>query len=283
MVGLLHLPPIIKAAMMAASHGATRPTMTPAPSVGTGPKQPFEVAVNDGSGFRPAIDASSASQARPDLPAHSLSDQVQVLKNTGYMVGYSPAKRLPLWVYFKLPSIHPFYRTSRPKDDAFRPDSRVSNPVTSYEFRGTGYQRGHLATSSTIGFYYGPDAQYETFLLTNIVPQIGWHNEGIWNTLERIEADDYPKRYGVTESICGPVLSGRMLGTYLPLPRALYKIIHRPDGHCLAFIIPQDCPEIPPSRLAEELVSVHDVEEATGLRFDWIDERYKYERAPRLW
>ena len=139
-----------------------------------------------------------------------------------------------------------------------------------------------MATSVTIGIYFGSAAQAETFRLTNVVPQVGWHNEGIWNTLERIECDDYPKRYGVTESVCGPVLGNQRIGR-LPVPRALYKIIERPDGKALAFLIPQDGPEIPSSELDRELTSVAEIEEVTGLIFDFVPQSQKRAVADRRW
>ena len=205
---------------------------------------------------------------------HSGRWQIQILRNAGYTVGYSPKARLPLWVFFRLDTHHPLFPLYRRPHIEFFPDDRVSDPVYSSEYSRSGYQRGHMATSATIGIYFGSSAQSETFRLTNVVPQVGWNNEGIWNTLERIECDDYPKRYGVTESVCGPVLGSQRIGRIL-VPRALYKIIERPDGKCLPFIIPQDGPEIPPSDLAHELTSVAQIEEVTGLVFDFVPESQK--------
>jgi DNA/RNA endonuclease G (NUC1) len=217
-----------------------------------------------------------------ELPVHSGRWQIQILRNAGYTVGYSPKARLPLWVFFRLDTHHPLFPLYRRPHIEFFPDDRVSDPVYSSEYSRSGYQRGHMATSATIGIYFGSSAQSETFRLTNVVPQVGWNNEGIWNTLERSECDDYPKRYGVTESVCGPVLGSQRIGR-IPVPRALYKIIERPDGKCLPFIIPQDGPEIPPSDLAHELTSVAQIEEVTGLVFDFVPESQKQTVPSRMW
>jgi hypothetical protein len=107
----------------------------------------------------------------------------------------------------------------------FYPDDRVSDPAYSSEYTHTGYQWGHMATSATIGIYIGSAAQAETFRLRNVVPQLCWNNEGIWNTLERIECDNYPKRYGVTESVCGPVLGSQRMGR-IPVPRKMGRKFH---------------------------------------------------------
>jgi DNA/RNA endonuclease G (NUC1) len=42
---------------------------------------------------------------------------------------------------------------------------------------------------------YGREAQSETFYTSNIVPQEPELNRGIWEALERIEANDYAGRY----------------------------------------------------------------------------------------
>jgi len=204
------------------------------------------------------------------------------LENIGYDVGYSPLRHLPLWVHYRLNAGHPiFQRFPRPKD--FVPDTRVPDPICSFEYSRSGFERGHLAASSTIAVYFGREAQLETFLLTNVVPQVHWHNEGIWNTLERIEAWDYPRRYGQIETACGPVLGVGFIRNKIPIPRALYKILKRPDGQCLAFIIAQDGREIMAEELPAQLTSVRDIERKTGLRFEFIDERRKDSAASRVW
>jgi endonuclease G, mitochondrial len=234
----------------------------------------------------PAAAVVHPAETRPlsvtGLPVRSERWPIQVLRNAGYTVGYSSKVRLPLWVYFRLDADHASYPRYRRPHIEFFPDERVPDPVSSSEYVRSGYQRGHLATSATIGIYFGSAAQAETFRLTNIVPQVGWHNEGIWNTLERIECDDYPRRYGFTQSVCGPVLGSQMLGR-LPIPRALYKIIERPDGKCLAFLIPQDGGEIPPSELDRQLTSVAEIERETGLIFAFVPQAQKGEVPRRRW
>jgi DNA/RNA endonuclease G (NUC1) len=141
-----------------------------------------------------SVDSPTVS---PALPPHSSQWQIQVLRNAGYTVGYSPKARLPLWVFFRLDTSHPLFPLYRRPHIEFYPDERVSDPVYSNEYTRSGYQRGHMATSATIGIYFGSAAQAETFRLTNVVPQVGWNYEGIWNSLERIECGQAPTPEGV--------------------------------------------------------------------------------------
>ena len=223
----------------------------------------------------------------PPLPTIPRSTQpLLYLQNIGYQVGYNPATRLPAWVHYQL-----CWQSRRDiphaRPSAFQSDLRVPNPLdtrfyTTSGLTAAGYQRGHLAPSSTIGNYYGRAAQLETFLLTNIVPQMGWHNEHIWNTLERSEANDYTRRYGQIEVWCGPIFGDQKVQG-LPIPRALFKIIKRPDGRCLAFIIPQDGAEIPTSALPSQITTVAEIELLTGLSFPSIGQEIKTRQERRLW
>ena len=77
---------------------------------------------------------SSPAGSSAALPVHSTRWQIQILRNSGYTVGYSPKERLPLWVYFRLDVNHPLFpRYRRPKIE-FSPDERVADPVYSNEY-----------------------------------------------------------------------------------------------------------------------------------------------------
>ena len=73
-----------------------------------------------------------------------------------------------------------------------------------------------------IGAFHGPEAQAETFLLSNIWPQNHKTNEGVWNSIERMESDDFTKRFGTITVICGPVFDSSPLrlqsGIAIPKP-----------------------------------------------------------------
>jgi len=240
--------------------------------------------------------ATPSPQATPPVQVSTTAEVRQpekrvTLRNIGYEVEYDPATHLPACVHYHFRwSERQENQHDRPR--SFQPDHRISQPLlpdfyTKSGLTDQGYQRGHLAASFAIALYYGREAQLETFLMTNIVPQQGWHNAGIWNTLERIEANDYPRRYGETESWTGPIFGPghetASAGHFrVPVPTALFKIIRRPDGRCLAFIIPQDGPPIFSKSLPQCLTSVAEIERQTGLTFP-ISEPARSATATRLW
>jgi hypothetical protein len=50
-------------------------------------------------------------------------------------------------------------------------DRRLSAPVKPEDYVRTGFDRGHLAPNLAIGRWFGAEAQRETFLMSNVVPQ----------------------------------------------------------------------------------------------------------------
>ena len=194
---------------------------------------------------------------------------VRVLHTPGFVVGYSEARRQPLWVAFRAASVKDGHRlASRPR---FEIDGRTRARVSSFDYNGVRYDRGHLAPNYLIGKLYGRAAQRATFLMSNIAPQRRRLNQLVWQRLEEAEADVVAPRAGELWVVTGPVFDAQpaTLKSGIAVPRAFYRIWLdlRPGGPhaALAFMVPQDVCGTEP--LAQFLVSVDQVEEATGIDF----------------
>ncbi len=215
---------------------------------------------------------------------------VRLLENLGYEVGYDEERRNPAWVAFRLIENSAGRLAERP--EGFRPDGRTSAGVDHYDYTHSGYDRGHMAPNYAIGIVYGEAAQFETFLMSNIVPQKPELNRGIWRDMEIRIMDRYlPARRELWE-ITGPVYSGseRHLDSGVAIPDAFFLILADVDEqrrlHVLAFIVPQDAAE--GGDMARYLVSVDAIEEATGFDFmsllkDDVEDTIEARVAPRLW
>jgi hypothetical protein len=111
-----------------------------------------------------------------------------------------------------------FFAVSNPSSTArpegFSPDPRIEPEyqVNTHYWTATGYDRGHMAPNWGVSICYGRDAQVQTFLLTNVIPQSPALNRGLWETLEKIISNDYAERFGQVWVICGPIF-GSNLGT----------------------------------------------------------------------
>ena len=216
----------------------------------------------------PRVAGTSVAATSVPVGSH-LSDQktedaFTVLRNRAYTVHYNEELKNPAWVTYHLNQADRLASPPSRPHIPFQTDSRTSARVDSRDFSRSRYDRGHMAPSHAIGAFYGPEAQAETFLLSNICPQNHKNNEGVWNSIERMEADDFAKRFGSITVICGPVFDSNppRLPSGIAIPKGFFKIIQRPDQEILCFMVPQDsiCPK-PESYLT----SLDEINAATGL------------------
>lgn len=199
----------------------------------------YEVAV-----ARPAMAWMGLPQATQLQPAY----WTHVLRNEGFMVGYSELRANPLWVIYRLTSVKgPTPRLKRP--GRFDSDWRSLARIGHDDYTGSGYTRGHLAPNHAIAQLYGRAGQRDTFLMTNITPQRAELNSQVWQRLEKWEVDVLLPRYGTLWVVTGPLFDAKVerLATSLQveIPDAFYRIMAVPaeanGGTPLlyAFIVPQ--------------------------------------------
>lgn len=188
----------------------------------------------------------------------------KLLENSGYTAYYNENLRNPVWVGYELeaekrsPDKWP-----RPRVP-FQTDARTSARVDTKDFTNSGYTRGHMAPSFAIGAFHGKPAQLETFLLSNICPQTEKCNAGVWNSIERMEADDFAMRFGSIQTVTGPVFNDPpdRLPSGIAIPAGFFKVIMRPDGQTIAFLVPQN----PGSPKPEDyLTSPGNIQKLTGI------------------
>ena len=130
----------------------------------------------------------------------------------------------------------------------------------------------------------------ESFLLSNISPQVNAFNAGIWKRLEEW-CRGLAVRRGSIYIVTGPIFPrdeecATIGQSKVTVPHFFYKVVYdqTPPGRMIGFIIPnQACKNI--YRYA---VSVDDVEEATGLDFfselpDDVETRLEAECKPNKW
>lgn len=235
---------------------------------------------------RPAAVGPAATPPRTDpvtengiifggLPRARRADiRFTVLRNQAYIVGYSEERRDPLWAAYHVFGAAGPVHEERPRG-SFLTDNRTQARTTHHDFTGSGYDRGHMAPNFAIATRFGPEAQLETFLLSNICPQAPALNEKVWVHIEKQEIN-YANRLGDVWVVDGPVfddLSGgptRKLRTGITVPSSFYKIVienHTGVPRIFSVIMPQTVKgtELP----QQYLTSVRTIEEKTQLEFLW--------------
>jgi len=229
-----------------------------------------------------------AAQVLPAQNAYlPLGRNEEIVRHTWYTLSYSEKDEQAEWVFYVLrPSM---ITGAAERDDKFRSDPRVpSGSATLTDYRGSGYDRGHLCPAADMSF--SPDAMSETFYLSNMSPQDPGFNRGLWKRLEE-QVRSWARSSDSLYIVTGGLLT-RPMGSIGPgrvtIPALYYKIILDPqprNPRILAFLMPNAKSSEP---LAIFAVTADSVESLTGIDFfpglpDSVESRLESECRPELW
>ena len=97
-----------------------------------------------------------------------------------YLVGYDAAAKLPKYVTYELVPQNALGCVAR--TNAFAADQSVQGGARPDDYAGTGYDKGHMSPDGDLS--WDTQVEFESFLMTNMSPQAGSLNRGIWKLLE---------------------------------------------------------------------------------------------------
>lgn len=205
--------------------------------------------------------------------ADALGDETILLQSSAYEVLYSETKRNPLVVsYYLRPQAE---SDPKPCDrpSTFLRDDRTRSRVTDRAFRNTGYDKGHLAPNAPIAKRFGCGPQRETFLLTNITPQLPGLNQRTWASFEAVTDTVYANAFDGVWVMTGPVFDPThivtLCKTSIEVPIAFWKIVVRRIGKhgidALAVVMSQQ--ERSDKPIETFTTTVDDIEARTGIDF----------------
>lgn len=104
----------------------------------------------------------------------------QPICREAYLVAYDAPVKIPVYVAYTLLPQNAL--GCWPRTNAFVADKSVSGGATPADYAGTGYDKGHAAPDGDLS--WSEIVEYESFLMTNMYPQHGSLNRGIWKLLE---------------------------------------------------------------------------------------------------
>lgn len=220
---------------------------------------------------RPALMYQGEPQA---ISTFNTDTWFRVLRNNGFIVGYSDLRGNPLWVEYALkPVADNAPRLKRPSH--FQMDWRSLNRVSHDDYTKSGFDRGHNAPNHAISVLYGKYGQADSFLMTNISPQRPKLNQQLWQRLEEIELSFFAKNFGKVWVITGPIFADKperleSASWHIDIPKAFYKIYVTEEtdskpAFALAFIVPQTVTGKEP--LSQFVTTIDTVEAQTGFDF----------------
>ncbi len=187
-----------------------------------------------------------------------------------FAIAYSTEHKIPLWVSERLTRKN-LMLVEVPRRDNFRPDPAVhaSQQASSLEYRSTGYDRGHLVPFENVAD--DAVAGEESFLFTNIVPQVAIMNRGVWKSIEGL-ARNYAISSGEVFVITGVLISNpvQRLKNGTTIPNALWKIIYFPRARkSVAFLVPNS-KNMAYQKIDYYRIEVNEIEKTVGIKFNFM-------------
>ena len=148
---------------------------------------------------------------------------VQPLCQQAYLVGYDAAAKLPKYVTYTLLPQNAIGCVAR--TNAFVANQFVPNGATPQDYAGTGYDKGHMSPDGDLS--WDVQVEFESFLMTNMSPQAGSLNRGIWKLLETSVRGWAVQRNQSYTIYVGGVYNAadKKIGSGVVVPHAFYKIV----------------------------------------------------------
>jgi endonuclease G len=150
-------------------------------------------------------------------------DNVQPICRQAYLVGYDVSAKIPKFVtYVLLPqnAVGCVVRTN-----SFSTDISIRNGATPQDYTNSNYDKGHMAPDGDLS--WDPQVEHESFLMTNMSPQAGSFNRGIWNLLENTIRNWAVLSHQQYTIYVGSVYNSTdvKIGNGVIVPHAFYKIV----------------------------------------------------------
>ena len=211
----------------------------------------------------------------------------QIISYTQFTLSYNEQHEQADWVAYELTREE--VAMKQPRCNCFKSDkSIITKSASKSDYSSTGFDLGHLSPAADNNM--SKQANEESFLMSNISPQIPNFNRGIWKELEswvRDKATEHNSIYVVT----GPVFLNN-LGVVgknnVTIPGYYYKILLRQENSkilSIAFLMPQLCTS---SYINDYIVTVNTIETITDLDFfpeldKSIENKIESQSQPKKW
>ena len=195
----------------------------------------------------------------------------EVINYKAMRVNFNPSLRIPNCVAYELTATMVDMADApdheKRKSYNYAKDPNVKSCPEQWEYRGSGYSRGHMAPAMDMRGDKTTMAQ--CFYMTNMCPQDTKLNNDHWRVLEE-KIHRWAKRDKRLMVYTGPIMGKNpmMIGknqANIAVPEAFFKVLYAPgQGRSIAFIYEnRPCP----GNISKYAVTVAEVERRTGLTF----------------
>lgn len=192
---------------------------------------------------------------------------VQPICRQAYLVGYDAPTKLPRFVTYELIPQNALGCVAR--TNAFVADQSISNGPRPDDYAATGYDKGHMAPDGDLS--WDQQVEYESFLMTNMSPQAGSLNRGIWKLLETSVRGWVVQRNQSYTIYVGGIYNAqdKKIGTGVVVPHAYYKIVINNQTSAVAGWMFPHTPPYPNlgNDLTKFRLPIGQIEQQAGIKF----------------
>ena len=216
------------------------------------------------------------AQAQLEIP-ELLKGEVLVEK-TGFSLVFDAKKRIPKWVAYHIEEEEVQGELLKRKN-SFRKDFEVEGSPSSRDYTNSGYDRGHMVPAAVLA--WSKQSMRDSFLMTNMAPQLPAFNRGIWSQIESL-IREWALEYKSLYVISGPILTDscrEYIKATICVPQRFFKVVLRDTGQrrgmtAIGFILSQEAE----GELIDFVETVDNIEEVTDIDFfpelhHWTEKR----------
>jgi endonuclease G len=185
----------------------------------------------------------------------------------GYFAEVDLNAKIPRYVSYLLKPEHAIGCVKR--TNAFKQDSDIpaGQGATPADYTHSGYDKGHISPDGDNE--YNETVERESFLMSNMTPQLPGLNRGIWKILESDVRAWSLEMLDPMLVIAGPIYNTKTdskIGNGVDVPTSFYKtVIDMKKKRSVSFIMPNR--EGLGKDLKPFVTNIHRIEDASGIRF----------------
>ena len=216
---------------------------------------------------RPSLPPAQCAQHVPYGAPEVTRPDAALICRQGYELYHDNVAKIPVWVAWNITPEHVngcVVRSNAFATDQSLPKGKGSTPA---DYVGSGYDQGHLAND--VHQSWDDTVERESFIMSNMSPQLPGLNRGIWKLLETATGSWAFSRQHTLIVYAGNIYSpdDKKIGPgKVTVPHQLWKIvIDKNTNEVLAFLFQQT--ESQGNSLAQVQVTVDDIEKASGIVF----------------
>ena len=169
-------------------------------------------------------------------------DSAALIKHSYFTLCYNEKTEQADWVFHFI-TPQRIQNKAASRSNKFMPDTAVKTGSAELkDYKGSGYDRGHLCPAGDMSF--DSIAMRESFLMSNMSPQLPGFNRGIWNSLEQ-KIRNWGLLFDTLFIVTGPIFYDTVYNCIgennVAIPDAFYKaVLGKKDNeyHSIGFLIP---------------------------------------------